>query len=130
MWVRRESCRVDDWLPAEDEVDRHRQAGEQSERGDELHLPFGAPEEAEQDTVEREADQRSHHDDCDERGRDDSPVLVRTQLVVDDGREKRLHPECEVEDARRLVCQDEPDGDEPVHAPERYALDQIAQRVV
>jgi hypothetical protein len=82
-----------------------------------------------QRTVEDQAHQWRHDQHREDERREQRPVVVGDGVVEDRRRHEGLGAERQVEHARRLVRQDEPDGDEREHAPERDPEDDVVEEV-
>ena len=76
-----------------------------------------------------EPERDRHHDDREQRSRDERPVVIVDQHVEDHRGRVGLRAEREVEHARRLERQDEADGNQPVDAPRGNAVEKLIEDV-
>jgi hypothetical protein len=102
---------------------------QQADRRHELRDRRRGAQVPEEEALEDEPEQRRDDDDRHDERREEVPLVLLAQRVEQRCREERLGGEREVEDARRLVGEDEADRYEPEDAPERDAADEIAEEL-
>ena len=102
-----QSWRGQDALVAEQEDGDRRDGDRHTEGGDDLDERGGLAHHPEQEPVEQQPEPRTDHEQRDGGGRQDAPVLLGVQEVVEAGHEVGDGAEREIEDAGRQVGDDQ-----------------------